>query len=139
MMADVVLQYGNKVFEKRENKSISICILNNGGIRAILPKGNVTARNGIEIMPFENSLVVIALRGTQIRELIAYFIKEKQPHPLAGLTFRIDKNKEAKNILVQGKELQDKTLYYVGTNDYLANGGDNMSFFSKGEHTYDLI
>jgi 2',3'-cyclic-nucleotide 2'-phosphodiesterase (5'-nucleotidase family) len=42
MMADVVLQYGNKSFEKRENKSISICILNNGGIRAILPKGNVT-------------------------------------------------------------------------------------------------
>jgi 2',3'-cyclic-nucleotide 2'-phosphodiesterase (5'-nucleotidase family) len=138
MMADVVLQYGTKVFKKRENKSISICILNNGGIRSILPKGNVTARNAFEIMPFENSLVVIALRGVQIRELISYFIKEKQAHPLAGLTFRIDKNKEAKNILVQGEELQDNTLYYVGTNDYLANGGDNMTFFSKGEQTYDL-
>jgi hypothetical protein len=44
-------------------------------------------------MPLKNSLVVIALRGTQIRELIAYFIKEKQPHPLDGLTFRIDKTK----------------------------------------------
>jgi 2',3'-cyclic-nucleotide 2'-phosphodiesterase (5'-nucleotidase family) len=138
MMADVVLEYGNKVFEKRENKNISICILNNGGIRAILPKGNVTARNGFEIMPFENSLVVIALRGREIRELIAYFVKENQAHPLSGLTFTISKDKEAKNILVQGKELQDDQLYYVGTNDYLANGGDNMSFFSKGEHTYDL-
>lgn len=138
MMADVVLEYGNKVFEKRENKSISICILNNGGIRAILPKGNVTARNGFEIMPFENSLVVIALRGREIKELIAYFVKEKQAHPLAGLTFTIDKNNVAKNVLVQGKPLQDDSLYYVGTNDYLANGGDNMSFFSKGEHTYDL-
>ena len=138
MMADVVLEYGNKVFEKRENKSISICILNNGGIRAILPKGNVTARNGFEIMPFENSLVVIALRGREIRELIAYFVKERQAHPLAGLTFTIDKNNVAKNILVQGNQLQDDSLYYVGTNDYLANGGDNMSFFSKGEHTYDL-
>jgi 2',3'-cyclic-nucleotide 2'-phosphodiesterase (5'-nucleotidase family) len=138
MMADVVLEYGNKVFKKRENKNISICILNNGGIRAILPKGNVTARNGFEIMPFENSLVVIALRGSQIQELISYFIKEKQPHPLSGLTFTIDKNKEAKNILVKGKALQNEELYYVGTNDYLANGGDNMTFFSKGEHTYDL-
>jgi 2',3'-cyclic-nucleotide 2'-phosphodiesterase (5'-nucleotidase family) len=137
-MADVVLEYGNKVFKKRENKNISICILNNGGIRAILPRGNVTARNGFEIMPFENSLVVIALRGSQIQELITYFIKEKQAHPLAGLTFTIDKNKEAKNILIQGKALQNEVLYYVGTNDYLANGGDNMTFFSKGEHTYDL-
>jgi 2',3'-cyclic-nucleotide 2'-phosphodiesterase (5'-nucleotidase family) len=67
MMADVVLQYGNKVFEKRENKSISICILNNGGIRAILPKGNVTFEMAFEIMPFENSLVVIALRGSNKR------------------------------------------------------------------------
>ncbi|MDG2431537.1 5'-nucleotidase [Flavobacterium sp.] len=138
MMADVVLAYGNKVFQKRENKNISVCILNNGGIRAILPKGNVTARNAFEIMPFENSLVVIALRGVQIRELIAYFIKEQQAHPLAGLTFQIDKNKQATTILIQGKELMDDNLYYVGTNDYLANGGDNMSFFSKGEHTYDL-
>ena len=138
MMADVVLLYGNKVFEKRENKRISICILNNGGIRAILPKGNVTARNGFEIMPFENSLVVIALRGTQIQELISYFIREKQAHPLAGLTFTINKNNEAKNILIQGKALENDTLYYVGTNDYLANGGDNMTFFSKGEQTFDL-
>jgi 2',3'-cyclic-nucleotide 2'-phosphodiesterase (5'-nucleotidase family) len=138
MMADVVLEYGNKVFKKREGKIISICILNNGGIRAILPKGNVSARNGFEIMPFENSLVVIALRGNQIKELISYFVKEKQPHPLAGLTFTIDKNKEAKNILIQGKALENEELYYVGTNDYLANGGDNMTFFSKGEHTYDL-
>ena len=138
MMADVVLVYGNKVFQKRENKTISVCILNNGGIRSILPKGNVTARSAFEIMPFENSLVVIALRGVQIRELITYFIKEQQAHPLAGLTFQIDKNKQATNILIQGKDLIDDTLYYVGTNDYLANGGDNMSFFSKGEHTYDL-
>lgn len=138
MMADVVLRKGNVVFEKRENKSISICILNNGGIRAILPKGNVTARNGFEIMPFENSLVVIALRAAQIQELIAYIIKEKQAHPLAGLTFTIDKNSKPQNILVQGKPLVANQLYYVGTNDYLANGGDNMTFFSKGEHTYDL-
>jgi hypothetical protein len=35
----------------------------------------------------------------------------------------IDKNKEAKNILIQGKALENEELYYVGTNDYLANGG----------------
>jgi hypothetical protein len=62
-------------------------------------------------------------KSNQIKELISYFVKEKQPHPLAGLTFTIDKNKEAKNILIQGKALENEELYYVGTNDYLANGG----------------
>ena len=138
LMADVVLQYGSTVFEKRENKHIDICLLNNGGIRAILPKGNVTARNGFEIMPFENSLVVIALKGAQIQELINYFISERSAHPLSGLTFTIKKDKSADNILIQGKPLILDKLYYVGTNDYLANGGDNMNFFKKGEQTYDL-
>jgi 2',3'-cyclic-nucleotide 2'-phosphodiesterase (5'-nucleotidase family) len=46
-------------------------------------------------------------------------------------SFTIDKNKVAKNILVQGKPVQKETIYYVGTNDYLSNGGDNMNFFKK--------
>jgi hypothetical protein len=27
--------------------------------------------------------------------------------------------------------VQKETIYYVGTNDYLSNGGDNMNFFKR--------
>ena len=138
LMADVSLKAGQKVFQLREKKSISICILNSGGIRSILPKGNVSPRTAFEIMPFENSLVVIALKGEQIQELVDYFIATKKSHPLAGLTFTIAKDASAKNILVQGQALDINTIYYVATNDYLANGGDNMNFFKKGIQKYHL-
>ena len=138
LMADVTLNRGNLVFQSREKKNIDICLLNSGGIRSILPKGNVTARTAFEIMPFENSLVVIALKGDQIIEMVDFFIAEKKSHPLSGITFTIDKNKVAKNILVQGKPVQKETVYYVGTNDYLSNGGDNMNFFKKGIQKFDL-
>ena len=138
LMADVTLSRGNIVFQSQEKKNIDICLLNSGGIRSILPKGNVTARTAFEIMPFENSLVVIALKGDQIIEMVDFFIAEKKSHPLAGVTFTIDKNKVAKNILVQGKPVQKETVYYVGTNDYLSNGGDNMNFFKKGVQKFDL-
>lgn len=138
LMADVTLSRGNLVFQSREKKNIDICLLNSGGIRSILPKGNVTARTAFEIMPFENSLVVIALKGDQIIEMVDFFIAEKKSHPLSGITFTIDKNKVAKNILVQGKPVQKETVYYVGTNDYLSNGGDNMNFFKKGIQKFDL-
>lgn len=138
LMADVTLERGNKVFNLREKKNIDICLLNNGGIRSILPKGNVTARTAFEIMPFENSLVVVVLKGEQIFEMANYFIAEKKAHPLAGMTFTIDKNNQAKNILIQGKPVEKETLYYVGTNDYLSNGGDNMIFFKKGVQKFDL-
>lgn len=137
-ISDVTLQQGNIVFNKRENKNIDICLLNHGGIRSILPKGNISSRTAYEIMPFENSLVVIALKGEQVKEITNFIIKDKKPHPLSGLTFTIDKNNQSKNILVQGKPLDSNTIYYVGTNDYLANGGDNMVFFQKGIQKYDL-
>jgi 2',3'-cyclic-nucleotide 2'-phosphodiesterase (5'-nucleotidase family) len=138
LMSDVTLNRGNVVFQMRENKTIDICLLNHGGIRAILPKGSVTTRNAFQIMPFENTLVVVALKGEQVLDIINYFITEKQPHPLSGMTFTIAKNNQAKNILIQGKTFDINNIYYVGTNDYLANGGDNMSFFKKGIQMYDL-
>ena len=138
LLADITLQRGNTLFLAREKKTLDLCILNHGGIRSILPKGNVTTRTAYEIMPFENSLVVIALKGEQIFELVDYFIATKKPHPLSGITFTINKDNIAKNILVQGKPVQKEAVYYVATNDYLSNGGDNMNFFKKGIQTFDL-
>ena len=138
LMADATMQRGNMVFKAREKKTIDLCILNHGGIRSILPKGNVTTRTAYEIMPFENSLVVIALKGEQIFELVDYFIATKKPHPLSGITFTISKDNVAKNIVVEGKPVEKETLYYVATNDYLSNGGDNMNFFKKGIQKFDL-
>jgi hypothetical protein len=54
------------------------------------------------------------------------------------MTFTIDKNNVAKNILVQGKPLEKDKIYYVVSSDYLINGGDNMNFFKKGVEKYDL-
>lgn len=138
LMADICFQKGNQVFKTREKKDIDLCFLNHGGIRAILPKGNVTTRTAFEIMPFENNLVVLALKSDQILEMTSYIIKEKKPHPLAGLTFTISKDNTAKNIQIQGKPLDTNKTYYIATNDYLANGGDNMNFFLKAVEKYDL-
>lgn len=137
-LADITFEKSNKVFELREKKLLDICLLNHGGIRSIIPKGNVTARTAYEVMPFENSAIVIGLKSEQIVEIVNYIISEKKPHPLKGLTFTIDKNNQAKNILVNGKPLDSNKTYYVVTSDYLSNGGDNMLFFKKGVEQYDL-
>lgn len=137
-LADITFEKSNKVFQIREKKGIDICLLNHGGIRSIIPKGNITARNAYEVMPFENSAIVIGLKVEQITEMITYIISEKKPHPLKGLTFTIDKNFQPKTILINGNPLQNDKVYYVVTSDYLANGGDNMLFFKKGIEKYVL-
>ncbi len=138
LMADVTLDLSNYIFEKREGKKINICLLNHGGIRAPIPKGNVTTRSAFEVMPFENSAIVIAMKGENIREIADYIIREKKPHPLAGMTFTIDKNNVAKDLRIQGKPVENDLIYYVVTSDYLSNGGDNITFFKKGVQKFDL-
>ncbi|HEY0091236.1 MAG TPA: 5'-nucleotidase [Flavobacterium sp.] len=138
MMADAALEKANAVFKLREKKEVDLSLLNFGGIRSILPKGNVTTRNAFEIMPFENSLVVAAMKGEHILEMVSYIIAEKKAHPVAGITFTIGKDNLAKNILIKGKPLESKKIYYVVTSDYLINGGDKMDFFKKAVTTYEL-
>lgn len=138
LFADVVYWRGNPVFKQRENKEIDFILLNHGGIRSNIPQGNVTARTAYQIMPFENSLVVIELKSEQVKEIVDYIIRERKPHPISGLTFTIGKDNKPVNIAIKGKPIVDTQTYLVGTNDYLANGGDNMFFFKAGIANYNV-
>ncbi len=137
LMADAALDAANFVFIKNENKTVDMCLLNFGGIRSIIPKGNVTTRTAFEIMPFENSLIVAELRGSDIREMADYIIEGKKAHPVSGLTFTIADNRPT-DIKVSGNALDDDKIYYVVTSDYLVQGGDNMTFFGRAYKTYDI-
>jgi 2',3'-cyclic-nucleotide 2'-phosphodiesterase (5'-nucleotidase family) len=137
-LSDITLEKTNTVFQKRENKTIDICLLNNGGIRSVIPAGNITARNAYEVMPFENSTVVVGLKGEQLEEIANYIVSEKKPHPLSGMSFTVTKDNKVKDIVIQGKPLEKNKIYYVVTSDFLVNGGDNMLFFKKSVEKYDL-
>lgn len=137
-MADVAFDKADKVFMQREHRHIDACLLNHGGIRSVIAKGNITARTAFEIMPFENALLVVALKGEQLVEIANYLAKEKKPHPLSGIEIHLSKDGVVTSLTVHGKPVEAGKIYNVATSDYLANGGDSMDFFKKGVKTYDL-
>ncbi len=138
LLSDVVLLQANPIFFKRENKNIDVCLLNNGGIRANINKGDVSVRTAFEVMPFENTIIIISLKGNHIQEMADFLISEKKPHPLAGMSFVAAKNGVATNILIQGKPVDVNQTYHIATSDYLATGGDKMDFFKKASANYDI-
>jgi 2',3'-cyclic-nucleotide 2'-phosphodiesterase (5'-nucleotidase family) len=137
-MADVVFDEANPVFKSRTGKDIDMVILNHGGIRSIISKGNITTRTAFELMPFENTLVVVALKGTQIDSLVNYLCKAKTAHPISKLKLSVDKDFKVIDATVKGEKIDSSRTYYVATNDYLYNGGDNMTFFKPNDSLYDL-
>ena len=52
-----------------------ICVMNNGGLRTTLEKGEITRGDIYKLMPFENELVVLELNKTDFIRLLNYIIK----------------------------------------------------------------
>lgn len=132
-MADLVRERGNLVYTKRTGNAIDMVMLNHGGIRSIISAGDVTVGDAYKVMPFENSIVVIEMKGKTILEgMIPYLIRAKRAHPISGLRLHIN---EAGNVLlaeINGEAIDADKTYHVATNDYLYFGGDRMNFFKEG-------
>ena len=138
MMADAVFELTSPLFRNRTGKNIDMVLLNHGGIRANLPKGNITTKTAYSLMPFENSVVVTALKGSVILEMTNYLKSFKKAHPISGLELVLNADNSYRKILVGGKSVESEKTYYVATNDYLYKGGDRMDFFKKSDTLYDL-
>lgn len=103
---------------------VDVAIVNLGGLRTIVPQGPITVRKVFELMPFENELVVLWLKGDKLNALLQAFASIGG-QGVAGLTFEIRKGK-AENILIGGVPIDLNKTYTVATNDYLAAGNDKM-------------
>jgi 2',3'-cyclic-nucleotide 2'-phosphodiesterase (5'-nucleotidase family) len=130
-MADIVMSEARPIFKKRTKKEIDFTLLNNGGIRAEISKGAVTTRNMYQVMPFENTIVVVELPAKSVRELIAFLIDSRQPHPISGIQIKLDRDGSLASVNIQDKPFDEDRTYFVATSNYLVNGGDNMNFFKN--------
>ncbi len=125
--ADVYLQAANDF----SDEPVDMAVVNLGGLRTPILKGDIRIGDIFRLMPFENELVILWLKGSDIKELLNIFASEGG-QAVAGIQMDI-KNKEAVNCTIQGKEIDDNKLYTVATNDYLAGGNDRMLPLLKAE------
>ena len=137
-MADMVYEQANPVFNSRTGNNIDFVLLNHGGIRSIISKGDITTRTAYKVMPFENAIVVANLKGKEVKELLEYLARNKRAHPIAKLNIELDKNFNIGKATINGKPIDYNRNYFVCTNDYLANGGDRMNFFKTNDSLYVL-
>ena len=108
-----------------------VCVMNNGGLRKTIEKGPVKKRHIYELMPFENELVLLELNEKDYIGLIEYICK-RGGEPFSGINITINDNKEIISYSTP-VDFRKGEKVKVLTSDYLANGGDKMSFFKNKE------
>lgn len=101
-----------------------------GGIRSILPQGELTFGSVYEMFPFDNRVVVLDLSGRQVREIIA-----SQAHNtgrragFSGMRVFVactNDQMEVEMKLLTGATIRDEDRVSVVANDFLAFGGDGI-------------
>ena len=139
-----------------QSSGADIALVNGGGIRVSINKGDITLNDILKVHPFGNSLTVIEATGQQVLDALEWSVHAMPGEfggfdHVAGLTFEVDATipspctqddhgfftgmqegveRRVRNVLVAGEPIDPAKLYKVVSHDYqLLNNGDGYTMF----------
>ncbi len=130
LIADMLWKYTNSLPDQKAD----VAVINVGGLRSNLPQGDILFGTVYEILPFENSLCIVSLRGDDLKSLFKDMAKVGG-EGVSNVKLLISKavDGELLSATVGGEEIDDNKVYTVATLDYLAEGNDGLVSFKKAE------
>lgn len=123
--------------------NVSVALLNPGAIRAGIKTGDITFGMAITVQPFNNTLIVLELSGSELKQVLEDGAAFKDGQPLwvsHGTRYAVDLSKplgsRISDLTIQGRPVDPSTTYRVSVLDFMAGGGDNQvtlkNFKGKG-------
>lgn len=128
LVADVLRESASQVL----GKPADVGLVNIGGIRNSLTEGSITTEHIYEILPFENSLCVLTLKGVVLKQLFEN-IAARKGEGVSGIKLKISAEGKLLQGSVGGKPVVDEQMYTVATIDYLADGNDGMTALPQAD------
>ena len=129
-----------------------IGIQNPGGTRDSFDKGDITYEEAALVLPFANSLYTTEITGAQFIQVLNQQWQRddkgevpSRPYLALGLsknvTYTYDESlpegKRITGVWINGKPIDEKKMYTVGSGSFLISGGDNFHAFKEGKNTKD--
>lgn len=112
-----------------------IAITNGGGVRAPLMAGTITVGDMYTILPFDNTLVTMEMKGSDIIKVLEHGIEPDNfgwgQHAGVKLWYTpgAERGEKITSVrLADGTKLENDKYYTVVTNDFMAVGGDSYDF-----------
>lgn len=112
-----------------EFTSADMAIINSGSIREILPRGPVTMGRVFSMLPFDNTIVTMSMRGRDIVAMFDYICKNYgviTGYQYSGITCTFDVgNRKVVDLKIGGDAVEAERLYRVVTISYLSDGNQH--------------
>ncbi len=120
-LADAMKTMGEKKFAKK----IDVALVNYGGSRAYIPKGEITLQNTFELMPYDNLIILQDLKGSVLKKFLDYSVN-KGGWSVSGMKLQI-KDRKTDTIYIGDKLLDENATYTVANTDYVIKGGSDQT------------
>ncbi len=128
---------------KKSGKA-DISMMNPGGLRSNILKGNVKYKDVFQVIPFANSIATCKLTGSQINSIMQKSASALHGGGImyaSGIKFRMNPFKPVGSriydITFNGKKLVMNKLYKVATTNFTMMGGDGFEEFTQGKDSQD--
>ena len=142
-IGDMICDANVWYFRSVMNQNIDFAFHNGGNIRAELPKGQLTREQILTVLPFENYLYIVSLKGSEIQELFDFIATVPQgaggfPQFSKEVRYAIDvANQRISNLTIGGAPIDPNKTYRFCTNDYILEGGDGYTVMSKAQDPFN--
>jgi len=127
----------------RQSTGADVALVNGGSIRADseVEPGNITRRDVLQTLPYNNRIVKIQLSGAVLRAALEYGVASTGPGEqpgrfpqVSGMRYvydaRLKPGARLTSVTVNGKGLDDKQTYTLATSAYVAlQAGDGYEVF----------
>lgn len=134
IVSDYLLKAGSQYTLNSLGFPCHLSLINHGGIRSSIPKGDITNKSMFEIMPFENEMVILEINGRQMDSLLTY-LSMKNIAAVSGLELHVTGNSYTK-ATVAGLPFDSRRSYWIVANDFIQKGGD---FFTMLKYPKQII
>ncbi|EJX02124.1 5-nucleotidase family protein [gut metagenome] len=122
LVADILRESASETL----GKPADVGLVNMGGLRSVLTKGPVTVANAYEILPFENTLCILTMKGDKLKLLLEN-VAARGGEGISGVKLQISADGKLLAATLNGRPVKDGQDYTVATIDYLAEGNDGMT------------
>jgi 2',3'-cyclic-nucleotide 2'-phosphodiesterase/3'-nucleotidase/5'-nucleotidase len=118
-----------------------VAVMNRGGVRADLKAGPVTWGDAFLVLPFDNQLVQIRVRGDALLAYVERLLSRASVgFHLSGMRVEYDARRPAGRRVVRatmsdGSPLDPRREYTLAMSDFLAEGGDGMALGAQAVST----
>ncbi len=124
LLPDILIDASETFGEKPD-----FAVYNMGGIRASLPKGDITIGDILDVAPFENKICFLTLTGEKVKELFQQMAGNGGEAVSHSVRMVITADGKLVSAEINGKPIDPKASYRIATLDFVAQGNDRMEAF----------